>query len=156
MLILILIIDGDSKTILTIRLHHLPGAQKNDNFTLIFKSTDCCSWTTGYIGQTCNADTYFDHRRCLQDIFWRYDNITYLNFAGAQKNDNFSLIFKSTDCWSWSTGYIGHTCNADTYFDHWRWVQDVFDETITSLTLILLVLKKSTISHWFSVSAELK
>ena len=82
--------------------------------------------------------------------FGRYDYITYLNFAGAQKNDNFTLIFKSTDCCSWTTGYIGHTCYADIYLDHRRWLQDVFDETITSLTLILLVLKKTTISHWYS------
>jgi len=126
------------------------GAQKNDNLTWIFKSTDCCSLTTGYIAHTCNAATYLDHRRWLQDIFWQCDNITYLNFAGAQKNDIFTVIFKSTDCCSWTTGYIGHTCNADTYFDHRRWLQDVFDDTITSLTFILLVIKKSTISHWYS------
>jgi len=82
--------------------------------------------------------------------FWRYDNITYLNFAGAQRIDIFTLIFKSTDCCSKTTRYISHACYADTYFYHRRWLQDVFDNTITSLTSIFLVLKLTTISNWYS------
>jgi len=82
--------------------------------------------------------------------FGRYDYNTYITVAVAQMNDIFTTIFKCTDCCNWTTGFNSHTCYADTYLDHWWWVQDVFDDMITSLTFILLVLKKTTLSNWYS------